>query len=193
MYWSNAPRYSLGLFGYVLSFTLLLLPTGVLGALAYRLDALPLAVGAGVQVLFTLVFLRHHPVWRPPVSALVIVLYIIALVWAYVPTRDTTDWVVHVGQGIILLGAVGLIALHDLTRTGAEPLRPGEPVVAADYGPAPLAAATDRLPHAARGERPAERHRRRARSGTGVAFGPSTAGAGGRARGAGVSAEVAAR
>ncbi|MFO0796841.1 MAG: HEAT repeat domain-containing protein [Gemmataceae bacterium] len=117
------PRSTLGPTGLALSLALLLTPTAVLGALAVRHEALPIAAGAGVQLLFALVFLRAHPVWRPPVSGSVILLYLIALAWAYVPTRGHTDWVVHVAQGVLLAGAVGLVALHDLTRTGAEPLR----------------------------------------------------------------------
>jgi hypothetical protein len=124
MNWSHSPaRYDLGRVGYALSCTLLLLPTVVLGALAYRLEAVPLAAGAGVQLLFALVFFRAHPVWRPPVSASVIVLYLVALGWVWLPTRGVTDWAIHAGQGVLLLGAVGLVALHDLARTGAEPLR----------------------------------------------------------------------
>jgi hypothetical protein len=117
------PRSTLNPAGAILSLALLLLPTAVLGGLAYRHQALPIAAGAGVQLLFALVFLRAHPVWRPPVSSSVVLLYLIALAWAWVPTRGHSDWAVHAGQGILLLGAVGLVALHDLTRTGAEPLR----------------------------------------------------------------------
>ena len=117
------PRSTLGPTGLLLSLALLLLPTAVLGGLAYRHDAIPIAAGAGVQLLFAVVFLRAHPVWRPPVSGSVILLYIIALAWAWVPTRGHSDWAVHAAQGVLLLGAVGLVALHDLTRTGAEPLR----------------------------------------------------------------------
>ncbi|MDB5308177.1 MAG: repeat protein [Gemmataceae bacterium] len=124
MRWSDrSSRHDLGFGPWVVSCLLLLIPTAVLGALAYRLEAAPLAAGAGVQLLFVLVFLQAHPVWRPPVSASVVVLYLIALGWAWLPTRGTADWAVHVGQGVLLLGAVGLVALHDLTRTGAEPLR----------------------------------------------------------------------
>lgn len=124
MRWPDlSPRHDLRFAGWVISCFLLGLPSGVLGYLAYRLDSLPLAAGAGVQGLFVLVFLRAHPIWRPPVSASVVILYLIALGWAWLPTRDSTDWAVHLGQGILLLGAVGLVALHDLTRTGAEPLR----------------------------------------------------------------------
>ena len=76
-----------------------------------------------MQALFLLVFLRAQPVWRPPVSASVIVLYLIALVWAWVALRGSTDWLGYIAQGVLLLVGVSLLALHDLTRTGAEPLR----------------------------------------------------------------------
>jgi hypothetical protein len=76
-----------------------------------------------VQALFALVFIRAHPVWRPPVSASLVVLYLIALAWLWLPTRGTTDWAIHVGESVLLLVAVALAAFHDLTRTGAEPLR----------------------------------------------------------------------
>src|SRR5437016_3409278 len=123
MSWSDvSPRRELGLFGWLVSLGLLVAPTAVLGYLAVRLDAVPLYAGAGVQALFVLVFHRAHPVWRPPASASVIILYLIALGWLYLPTRGSSDWAVHAGQGALLLAAVGLVALHDLTRTGAEPL-----------------------------------------------------------------------
>lgn len=124
MRWSELPNQSrLGYFAWALSFVLLLLPTAVLGVLAYRFQSPPAAVGAGVQVLFVLVFLRAHPVWRPPVSVSVVVLYLIALVWAWVPLRGSTDWAPHLGQGLLLVVGMLLLAAHDLTRTGAEPLR----------------------------------------------------------------------
>ena len=124
MHWTETPQnHRLGFAPWMVSVLLLSIPTAVLGALAYRLNALPLASGAGVQFLFALVFFRAHPIWRPPVSASVVVLYLIALGWAWIPTRGSTDWAVQVGHGVLLLGAVGLVALHDLTRTGAEPLR----------------------------------------------------------------------
>jgi hypothetical protein len=124
MRWSDLPpHHNLRPSGWFTSLGLLCLPAVVLGLLAVRLESLPLAVGAGVQGLFVLVFLRAHPVWRPPVSASVIVLYLIALGWAWLPTRGSPDWAVHVAHGVLLIGAVGLVALHDLARTGAGPLR----------------------------------------------------------------------
>ena len=124
MPWSSlASRRELGFFGWVLSLLILVLPCAVLGWIAYRTQVVPLAVGAGVQGLFVALFLRAHPVWRPPVSASLTVVYLIALAWLYLPTRGTTDWAIHLGQSVLLLVAVGLAALHDLTRTGAEPLR----------------------------------------------------------------------
>src|SRR5262245_46977196 len=124
MHWSDvSARRRLGLLGWLVSIGLLLVPSAVLAALAYRLQTVPLAAGAGVQLLFVFIFHRAHPVWRPPASASVIVLYLVALGWVWVPTREINDWSVHVGQGVLLLAVVGLVALHDLTRTGAEPLR----------------------------------------------------------------------
>lgn len=118
-----ARRGELGFVGRCASLFLLLFPTALLGALAARTDLQAVAVGAGVQALFALVLIRAHPVWRPPASASVVVLYVIALAWLWVPTRGSTDWAVRGGQGLLLLGAVALAVLHDLTRTGAEPLR----------------------------------------------------------------------
>ncbi|QJW92804.1 HEAT repeat domain-containing protein [Frigoriglobus tundricola] len=124
MSWSNlAPRRGLSFSGWALSLFLLLLPSALLFALAYRSDSGPVAVGACVQSLFALVFLRAHPVWRPPVSASLIALYLIGLAWLWLPTRGSSDWAVHIGQSVLLLVSVGLAAFHDLTRTGAEPLR----------------------------------------------------------------------
>jgi hypothetical protein len=124
MSWSElSSRRDIGFFARTFSFSLLLLPAGVLGFLAFRTGSFPVAVGAGIQALFVMVFLRTHPVWRPPVSVSVVVLYLIALVWAWLPLRSSSDWAVHLGQGVLLLVGVGLLAAHDLTRTGAEPLR----------------------------------------------------------------------
>lgn len=124
MRWSDlSSRHDTGLVARALSFLLLLLPTTVLGLLAFRTGSMPVFVGAGIQALFVLVFLRTHPVWRPPVSVSVVVLYLIALVWAWLPLRNLSDWAIHIGQGILLIVGVGLLAAHDLNRTGAEPLR----------------------------------------------------------------------
>ncbi|AMV27966.1 HEAT repeat protein [Gemmata sp. SH-PL17] len=124
MSWStSAPRRDLGLLGWVTSCALLLLPCTVLAFLGYRTHMVPLYVGAGVQGMFVLTFLRAHPVWRPPVSASLIILYLIALAWLWLPTRGSPDWTVHIGQSVLLLTAVALAAVHDLIRTGAEPLR----------------------------------------------------------------------
>src|SRR5215471_20264482 len=124
MRWSELPpRHSLSLSAWAFSMFLLSVPTVVLGLLAYRTHSIPVAVGAGVEGLFMLVFLRVHPVWRPPISVSVVILYLIALVWAWLPLRTSTDWTPHVAQGVLLLVGVVLLATHDLTRTGAEPLR----------------------------------------------------------------------
>jgi hypothetical protein len=124
MRWSDLNRRNdLGPVSRLVSLGLLLLPTALLGVLAARYQSVPLVAGAGVQGLFALVFLRVHPVWRPPVSSSVVTLYLIALAWAWVPLRGTTDWAVSLAHGTLLLGVVALLAAHDLNRIGAEPLR----------------------------------------------------------------------
>ena len=124
MRWSELPpRNNIGSLSWAFSFLLLGLPAIVLGLLAYRFNSMPVAVGAGVEGLFVLVFARVHPVWRPPVSISVVILYVIALIWAWVPLRNANDWVPHVAQGVLLVVGMILLAAHDLTRTGAEPLR----------------------------------------------------------------------
>jgi hypothetical protein len=124
MGWSSlASRRDVGVVGWAVGLALLVFPCAVLSLLALRTQLLPLWVGAGVQAMFALVFFRAQPVWRPPVSASMVVLYLIGLAWLWLPTRDSADWAVHAGQGGLLLVAVALAAFHDLTRTGAEPLR----------------------------------------------------------------------
>jgi hypothetical protein len=124
MRWSELPpRNSLNRSSLALSLLLLALPTLILGLLTLRTGLLPLAVGAGVEGLFMLVFLRVHPVWRPPVSVSVVILYLIALAWVWLPLRGSFDWAAYAAQGVLLTVAVVLLAVHDLTRTGAEPLR----------------------------------------------------------------------
>jgi hypothetical protein len=124
MRWSDlSPQHELGFGAWVTSFVLLLTPTATLGLLAARTESLPIAVGAGVQALFLLVFLRAHPVWRPPISVSIVVLYLVAVLWAWIPLRQSTDWAPPLAQGLLLLIGVGLFAVHDLFRTGAEPLR----------------------------------------------------------------------
>jgi HEAT repeat protein len=123
MAWSLKSRRSLSPAAWAFSLFVLLLPCATLAALGHRTGLVALYVGAGVQGLFALVFIRSHPVWRPPVSASLVVLYLIALAWLWLPTRGTGDWVIHVGQAALLFFGVGLAALHDLTRIGAEPLR----------------------------------------------------------------------
>ena len=124
MRWSEQPpRNDTSYPAWTFSLFLLALPAIVLGLLAQRTGSFEIAVGAGVLALFLLVFIRAHPVWRPPVSASIVILYLIALVWAWLPLRGSPDWAPHLAQGVLLLAGVMLLAAHDLTRTGAEPLR----------------------------------------------------------------------
>jgi hypothetical protein len=124
MAWSSlAARRELSATGWILSISLLVFPSVLLAGMGYRTEMMTLYVGAGLQAIFALVLMRAHPVWRPPISATLAVLYLIALAWLWITTHDSLDWVTHIGQSALLLGAVTLAAFHDLTRTGAEPLR----------------------------------------------------------------------
>ena len=124
MRWSQLPlRNSITYPAWVLSLFLLALPAVVLALLYQRTGSIEIGAGAGVLALFFLIFFRAHPVWRPPVSSSVVILYLIALAWAWLPLRGSTDWAPHAAQGLLLLVCVLLLATHDLTRTGAEPLR----------------------------------------------------------------------
>ncbi|MBA4190056.1 MAG: hypothetical protein C0467_18890 [Planctomycetaceae bacterium] len=114
---------NLGVLAHTLSYALLLLPALVLGGLAYRTGSPAVTIGTGVQVLLLLLFRKAHPVWRPPVSVTVVMLYLIAFATALVPLQSSTDWVPYIAQGLLLLTGVGIYAHHDLIRTGAEPLR----------------------------------------------------------------------
>lgn len=100
-----------------------LAPTLLLGAAAAWIESMPLAIGAIVQLVYAMVFIRQHPVWRPPVAPSVVVLYIVALGWCWLVARKTTDASLLYVQGLLMLGAVGLFAIHDLIATGAEPMR----------------------------------------------------------------------
>lgn len=124
MPWSDVShRYEPGVGVRVTSLLLLLLPTALLGVAAAWLNSIPLAVGAGVQSLYAVVFVRQHPVWRPPIAPSVVVLYIVALGWSWLATRTVSDPVLFATQGLLVIVAVGLFAIHDLIRSGAEPLR----------------------------------------------------------------------
>lgn len=112
-----------GVVGWVLSMMLLFSPAILLAVVGYHFQHTALYVGAGVHGLFALAYVRAHPVWRPPASAAVVVLYVIALAWLWLPTRHSPDGIVNIAQGVLLILAVGLAASHHLVRTGAEPLR----------------------------------------------------------------------
>lgn len=105
------------------SLVVLLAPALVLALAAQRHNSGLLAVGAVAVGLGSLLFVRHREVWRPPVSGSVILLYIMALGWLWFATHNTADGFVRAARGGLLVAAVGLVVLHDLTRTGLGPRR----------------------------------------------------------------------
>ncbi|MCS6864788.1 MAG: HEAT repeat domain-containing protein [Gemmataceae bacterium] len=112
-----------GLLRWLLSLALLIGPAVTLGVIGYWEHQNALVVGAGVLVLFAVALVRAHPVWRPPASASVVLLYVIALVWLWLPNRHAPAGLVSMAQGGLLIVAVVLAASHHLLRTGVESLR----------------------------------------------------------------------
>jgi len=108
---------------HAVSLALLALPVAVLGVAAARYQSISLAVGALAAALGATLFLRERAVWRPPVSGTVIILYLLALGWLWVATHESADGFARFGRGLFLLVAVGLLVVHDLTRTGVGPRR----------------------------------------------------------------------
>ncbi len=108
---------------HAVSLALLALPVAVLGVAAARYQSASLAVGALATALAACLFVRERAVWRPPVSGTVIILYLLALGWLWVATHEAADGFARFGRGLFLLVAVGLLVVHDLTRTGVEPRR----------------------------------------------------------------------
>lgn len=107
----------------LVTLALLLVPPAVLGVAALRQQSALLAVGAIAQVLGAALLVRSRYAWRPPASAIVICLYLIALGWLWFATQDDPDPFARFGRGLFLLVAVGLLVCHDMTRTGVEPRR----------------------------------------------------------------------
>ena len=94
----------------------------LISALRYEASAFLLA-GVGVVGAGGMLLVRRPVVWKPPTSGLVIAIYLIALGWLWVATRDDADGFARLGRGFCVLVAVGLLIGHDLTRSGLEPRR----------------------------------------------------------------------
>ncbi len=108
------------------SFALMLVPAAVLAAAGWRF-ASPLLGGAALAAAAGGVFLaRTPPVWRPPTSASAVGFFLVAygLLWLdTVKLHGTADPVAPFLRGTLLVAAVGLLIVHDLTRTGLGPRR----------------------------------------------------------------------
>ena len=102
---------------------LLLVPPAVLGVAALQRGSALLAVGAIAQVLGAGLLVRSRYAWRPPASAIVIALYLIALGWLWFATQSDPDPFARFARGLFLLIALGLLVCHDFFRTGVEPRR----------------------------------------------------------------------
>lgn len=102
---------------------LLLGPAALLGGLAVRYDSTLLAFGAAAELLGAALLLNRGLAWKPPASASVILLYVIALGWCWFHTRDFHEPPAAFARGMLLLVSVVLFFAHDLARSGAEARR----------------------------------------------------------------------
>jgi hypothetical protein len=102
---------------------LLLFPAALLATAAFRYQSRLLAIGTIAQILGSALLVRTRYAWKPPASGIVICLYLLALGWLWFATHESADWFARFGRGLFLLAAVGLLVLHDMTRTGLEPRR----------------------------------------------------------------------
>ncbi len=107
----------------VVSVVLLVFPAAMLGVVAADYHSPMLAVGAVAELLGGLLFIRYRCVWRPPASASLVLLYLMALGWLWVVTRNNPDALARIVRGLFILIGIGLIIGHDLIRTGLEPRR----------------------------------------------------------------------
>jgi hypothetical protein len=106
-----------------ISACMLLIPVAILGLAAHRYQSGLLVFGAVAQLLGAALLIRNQSVWKPPTSSVTICLYLLALGWFWFATHESVDWFVLFGRGLFLIGSVGLLILHDMTRTGLEPRR----------------------------------------------------------------------
>lgn len=107
----------------VVSWILLLTPSGILALSAARYFSVVLAAGAAAAFVGGLLFARTREAWRPPVSAAIVVLYLVALGWLWAFTWSQPDQFARATRGLFLVVAVGILIRHDLIRTGVGPRR----------------------------------------------------------------------
>jgi hypothetical protein len=107
----------------LVSILILLIPSGILILAAVRLNSVLLVIGTIGHVLGSALLVRTRVAWRPPTSAVVIALYLVALGWLWFASRQTDDPFARFGRGLLLLISIGLVIVHDMTRTGLEPRR----------------------------------------------------------------------
>src|SRR5262245_56446092 len=98
---------------WVVHAAVLVAPAGLLAALAAAAASTLLTAGAAMLGVFALLLLRKVPAWRPPAAGQVILLYLMALGFAWFGTRDAPDLLAHAARGAFLVGAVALTAVND--------------------------------------------------------------------------------
>jgi len=106
-----------------LSLAILFAPPLALGVASLQYRSPLLFVGAIAVLLMACLLIRAREIWRPPASGLAIILYAMALGWLWLATGGATDNGLRLLRGGMILLAIGLFAIQDVTKTGVEPRR----------------------------------------------------------------------
>ncbi len=108
---------------WLVSLALLATPAVTVGMAAARDGSALLACAAVAELLGAVLLVRHRAVWRPPASASLTILYLMAVGWLWLATSEPGDAFGRLARGGLLFVSVGLLIGHDLNRTGLEPRR----------------------------------------------------------------------
>ena len=108
---------------YLLGYALLFAPAIAMGSAAVAVGSMGFAIGAVVVGLLGFYFAKAHPVWRPPNGIPVLALYLVAACWLWADPKGASDPVARFARGSLAALGVGLFAISELFRTGAEPRR----------------------------------------------------------------------
>jgi len=117
---SNARQFTVA---HALSLVILFAPALALGLVSLEYRNSLLFIGSIAEILIACLVIRSREVWRPPASALTVILYAMALGWLWVATGTASEPGLRLLRGSFILVAIGLWMVHDLTKSGVEPRR----------------------------------------------------------------------
>jgi HEAT repeat protein len=122
----RVPVRALGLLARVVGYVLLPLPAALMLIASQRATeqaALMLWLGTAFQVLVCTMSFISQQTWRQSAGPSLITLYVIALGWVWLGTRDSGDWYPHLAMAVLLVVPLVVFAQQVLTESGASALR----------------------------------------------------------------------